>query len=122
MICPFCGNLIEDVGNTDNYVEVRSWVNGPKLDGPKLREQTGRVAHKHCVENLAHGQAVDQPEIFDDVAPPNPGVYSKKSERQPRSESLCDAPAKKGTGLGICNTQLTKQGDCPNGANHIGME
>lgn len=60
-----CGELV-DTDNSDNYVEVTSWVNGPKLDGPKLRQQTGRVAHADCVHRVEHGQAPDQPDLFDD--------------------------------------------------------
>lgn len=62
--CAFCP-VVVDEENSENYREVSSWVNGPKLDGPKLRDQTGRVAHKHCVENITLGQAPDQPELFD---------------------------------------------------------
>jgi len=67
--CSFdCGQLV-DTDNEDNYVEVTSWVNGPKLDGPKLRQQTGRVAHKDCVERVVHGQSVGQPDLFEEVEP-----------------------------------------------------
>jgi hypothetical protein len=51
------------MSDENNYVEVGSWVNGPKLDGPKLRVQTGRVAHKSCIDATIAGQAVDQPEL-----------------------------------------------------------
>lgn len=64
--CSFCEQPV-DIENENTYREVSSWVNGPKLDGPKLREQTGRFAHPHCVENLVAGQSVDQPELFDEV-------------------------------------------------------
>lgn len=64
-ICAFCFDPV-NTEDEENYREVSSWVNGPKLDGPKLREQTGRVAHKLCVEHLVAGQAPDQPELFDD--------------------------------------------------------
>jgi hypothetical protein len=40
-------------------------VNGPKLDGPKLREQTGKLAHKSCIDLLVAGQAPDQERLFD---------------------------------------------------------
>lgn len=63
--CTFCEQPVDE-NDKDTYREVSSWVSGPKLDGPKLREQTGRVAHKHCVENLAHGQAPDQPLLITD--------------------------------------------------------
>lgn len=61
--CSFCEEAV-DRNDPDTYHEVKSWVNGPKLDGPKLREQTGRVAHKRCIELQVAGQAPDQPELF----------------------------------------------------------
>lgn len=63
--CWFCleGVTLDD---PETYRQVTSWVNGPKLDGPVLREQSGLVAHKKCVDNLIAGQAPDQPELFDD--------------------------------------------------------
>lgn len=45
------------------YREVTSWVTGPKLQHPVLREQTGRRAHKKCIEKLINGQAPDQTSI-----------------------------------------------------------
>lgn len=32
---------------------------------------------------------------------------------------MCDELAKKGTGLGVCNTPLDEHGNCPNAGNHI---
>jgi hypothetical protein len=67
-ICFFCEKA-EPV-NTDDpetYHEAISWVNGPKKDGPVLRTLTGRVAHKTCVDKVIHGQAPDQPELFEDT-------------------------------------------------------
>jgi len=60
-----------DEHDPDTYHEITSWVNGPKLDGPKLREHTGRVMHKDCAEKLARGQAPDQPELFDEAGEPS---------------------------------------------------
>lgn len=64
--CAFCPHSV-DTDDPDNYVEVSSWVNGPKLDGPKLRIQTGRVAHKDCVDRAVAGQAPadEQPDLFE---------------------------------------------------------
>ena len=45
------------------YREVTSWVHGPKLQGPVLREQTGRIAHADCIKKLIEGQAPDQDRI-----------------------------------------------------------
>ena len=61
--CPFCREGVTDLDPEKIYREVTSWVTGPKLDSPKLREQSGRVAHKKCVENQAAGQAPDQPSL-----------------------------------------------------------
>lgn len=58
-ICAFCPDTL-DLDDPDIYREVRSWVHGPKLDGPKLREQTGRVAHKKCINKIVAGQSPDQ--------------------------------------------------------------
>lgn len=100
MQCAFCEKQV-DLDNTDNYREVTSWVTGPKLDGPVLREQTGRVAHQKCVDNLVHGQAPDQPELFD----PNP--------------IPCLAPAKKGIEVGLCEGVLDEHGICPRTGDHL---
>lgn len=63
--CVFCPEPL-DLDDESNYREVKSWVTGPKLDGPVLREQTGYVAHKKCIEALMHGQAPDQPVLFEE--------------------------------------------------------
>lgn len=59
MDCPFCTNPV-DPDDPDNYQEAVSWVTGPKLDHPVLRERTGRVAHQTCIDKLVDGQAPDQ--------------------------------------------------------------
>lgn len=59
MDCAFCPREIDPDGE-DIYREVQSWVHGPKLDGPVLREQTGRIAHGDCIRKLIEGQAPDQ--------------------------------------------------------------
>jgi hypothetical protein len=69
--CAFCFQPV-DQDDTDNYHEVASWVNGPKLDGPKLRQQTGAVAHKSCVDKLVQGQAPDQEGLFDELPADGP--------------------------------------------------
>jgi hypothetical protein len=61
--CAFCSNRL-DLDDPDNYREVISWVHGPKLDGPVLREQTGRMAHKDCIDKLRQGQAPDQEKLL----------------------------------------------------------
>jgi len=64
--CAFCPEPL-DADDTTIYHEVKSWVTGPKLDGPVLREQTGQLAHKSCIQALIAGQAPDQPLLFDDL-------------------------------------------------------
>ena len=61
-----CGKVVHD-DDKDVYRQVTSWVHGPKLDGPVLREQTGAVAHGECVRRVMAGQAPDQPTLFDDT-------------------------------------------------------
>lgn len=63
--CEFCPEPV-DADDPETYQQVTSWVNGPKLDGPKLRERSGLMAHKKCIDHLVHGQAADQPELFED--------------------------------------------------------
>lgn len=61
--CAFCGNEV-DASLADNYTQVSVWVNGPKRDGAVLREETGKHAHKHCVDLIKAGQSPDQTELF----------------------------------------------------------
>lgn len=63
--CEFCPESV-DADDAETYHQVVSWVNGPKLDGPKLREQSGLLAHRKCIDHLVAGQAADQPELFPD--------------------------------------------------------
>lgn len=64
--CPLCKQPIE-VHDPRNWKEVTGWVGGPKKDSMRLRQDTGRVAHDDCVQKLQAGQAVDQPDIFEEV-------------------------------------------------------
>lgn len=61
--CPMCWKEF-DLNELDNpeliYREVVSWVTGPKLQSPVLRGQTGRIAHKTCIDKLLEGQSPDQ--------------------------------------------------------------
>lgn len=61
--CKFCFKsfTVEEIDNPElTYREVASWVTGPKSDSPVLRERTGRMAHKECVEKVVNGVAPDQ--------------------------------------------------------------
>ena len=60
--CAFCNQAV-NLDDPETYHQVVSWVHGPKLDGPVLREQTGLLAHKDCIQNQIAGQAPDQPEL-----------------------------------------------------------
>lgn len=104
--CAFCVRPV-DLDDDETYHEVKSWVNGPKLDGPKLREQTGLVAHKACIDKVIAGQAADQPDLFDGSA-----FGWTNSER-------CEENAVKGTGTGVCDAMLDAFGNCPNASNHV---
>lgn len=62
-VCPFCEQGINPTELDDPevvYREVTSWVHGPKLQGPVLRTQTGRLAHEKCIKKLIEGQSPDQ--------------------------------------------------------------
>lgn len=61
--CELCRESI-NADDPDNWRQVTSWVHGPKLQSPKLREQTGRLAHALCVTKVLNGQAPDQEELF----------------------------------------------------------
>lgn len=62
-VCAVCGEpLVLD--DPDNYREVKSWVHGPKLQSPVLRQQTGQQAHKDCIEKMVAGQSPDQEKLI----------------------------------------------------------
>lgn len=61
--CEFCHEPVND-DDPDMYREVKSWVHGPKLDGPVMREQTGRVAHGDCVRMVMNGVAPGTEPLF----------------------------------------------------------
>jgi hypothetical protein len=54
-----CGNPVNphDAGT---WKQVIGWVGGPRKDSMRLREDTGRYAHDHCVAKAQQGQAPDQ--------------------------------------------------------------
>lgn len=65
-LCYYCIKPFTSEENDDpdaTYRQVESWVTGPKAQSPVLREQTGRRAHKACIDKLIDGQAVDQDRI-----------------------------------------------------------
>lgn len=60
--CEFCPNPLNpyDLGV---YKQVAGWVSGPKADGMVLREETGKYAHRTCIEKMKAGQLPEQPEL-----------------------------------------------------------
>jgi hypothetical protein len=65
-LCHFCLKAFTPEESDDpdaTYRQVESWVTGAKSQSPVLREQTGRRAHKECIDKLIDGQAVDQDRI-----------------------------------------------------------
>lgn len=66
--CALCGEPV-DPHHPEVWKEVRGWVGGPRKDSMRLREDTGRHAHNHCVAKLQVGQAIDQPSMFDSEYP-----------------------------------------------------
>ena len=63
--CGLCGDMI-DRHDTGVWKKVTGWVGGPKKDSMRLREDTGEVAHDDCVAKLQAGQAIDQPDLFEE--------------------------------------------------------
>jgi hypothetical protein len=97
--------------NTDadeNYRQVTVWVNGPKRDGAVLREETGAVAHKHCVDLMKAGQSPDQTELFSEDWR-DPGPTTARID----PALISDEPGKvyKVTGPDSLHEALTKEED-----------
>lgn len=93
MNCGLCGEAV-DLDAPDTHLEVSGWVHGPKKNGLRLSENTGRAAHGACVEKALAGQAPDQETLpFDEepVAPQMPNLLSK---------------------AGVCNHCDTSMKDC----------
>lgn len=61
--CEFCFKPVND-DDPDMMREVTSWVSGPKLDHPVMREQTGRIAHGECVRMVINGVAPGTEPLF----------------------------------------------------------
>lgn len=81
---PIDSDLLDDPDAI--YRKVTSWVHGPKLQSPVLREQTGDLAHRSCIEKLINGQSPDQESLpfFEEVEPgvwnPATGTYVEGDE------------------------------------------
>jgi len=59
-----CGKPVNP-HDISTWKEVRGWVGGPRKDSMRLREDTGRYAHDHCVAQMQKGQAPDQQQLFE---------------------------------------------------------
>lgn len=57
-----CGNPVSP-HDESTWKEVTGFVGGPGKDSMRLRTDTGRYAHQHCVAKAQQGQAPDQPEM-----------------------------------------------------------
>jgi hypothetical protein len=80
-LCPFCNRHVAR-DHPETWKQVVGWVGGPRKDSMRLREDTGRYAHNHCVEKAQIGQAPDQPSLLDDEPTPVPqeGISGGDSE------------------------------------------
>lgn len=112
--CWFCNKYVDQSDPDKIYREVTSWVTGPKLQSPVLREQSGRVAHKECVENQVAGQAADQPTLDDPIVEKIATLQEGANAAQ-----FCDELAVKGTGTGLHGIRLDENGECPRWRDHI---
>lgn len=65
MKCEFCG---EDTrGGVGDYFEVVGWEQVRESGGANKitkRKRTGKVAHKHCMDELLAGRSLDQGKMF----------------------------------------------------------
>lgn len=76
MLCEFCKKPVDE-NAPYTYREVKSWVTGPKLDGPVLRRQTGKLAHGECIKKQILGQAPDQEPIVPEVDFSDPPTWTQ---------------------------------------------
>jgi hypothetical protein len=66
--CAACFNVFtpEEIDDPDAiYIEVSSWVTGPKLQSPVLRSHTGKRMHAACVRKQIDGESPDQEALPD---------------------------------------------------------
>lgn len=68
--CAMCDGPLNPY-DKQTWKEVVGWVGGPRKDSMKDRKNTGRYAHNHCILKVTSGQAIDQPEMFDDDGTPD---------------------------------------------------
>jgi hypothetical protein len=63
--CALC-QLDIDRHSPATWKQVIGWVGGPRKDSMRLRENTGKFAHDACVAKVQKGQAIDQPDLWDE--------------------------------------------------------
>lgn len=59
-----CGQPITPEQQEEAYIEQTVYVHGPKKNGACLAADTGRKAHKECVEKALAGIAPDMEPLF----------------------------------------------------------
>lgn len=75
--CAICGGPVNPYDRS-TWKEVTGWVGGPRRDSMRLRRDTGRYAHNHCVGKtppssaeysaMLRGEPVDQLDILEPQA------------------------------------------------------
>lgn len=63
--CVLCHNDVTPDQIEDAFIEQTVFVHGPKKNGATLAQDTGRHAHKECVEKAQAGIPADMPSLFD---------------------------------------------------------
>lgn len=64
----FCGKPVNPY-DASTWKEVAGFVGGPRKDSMRLRQDTGRFAHNHCVQLKAQGQEPGTASLMDEVEP-----------------------------------------------------
>lgn len=63
--CLLCKRGV-DKDDPTTWKQVVGFVGGPRKDSMRFRKDTGKYAHDACVQKEARGQAVDQPDLFEE--------------------------------------------------------
>lgn len=69
-LCAFCPRPV-DLHDLSTQHQITGWVSGPKKDGLTLRNYTGKVAHRACIQMQVDGVAPDQLELFTEENAPS---------------------------------------------------
>lgn len=62
--CALCDGPVNPYDES-TWKEVMGWVGGPRKDSMRLRHDTGRYAHTHCVAKLQSGNDPASPDLFE---------------------------------------------------------